>query len=697
MIKITILIFSLLYIGFANQPHKLNFQGILSDNLGAPAVDSSYTFGFSMYDAEVAGNKLWEETKVLTTSNGVYQTTLGNDSSLTILPFDKTYYVQIAVNNTVLPLRSKLIPVPYAISANTVTGNIAATTQIADSLVVKGLNGLTDHVNIQVAGQLTITTDPASNAIIVTDTGSAIGPQGPAGPQGLAGVDGVDGAPGVAGADGLIGSQGAKGDQGYGIQISTDCDSIARFNKGPQDPYTCIDPNTQVLYYYQGGYSTNYITIGQITTDPENITHWNEAHNHSTNADIHFSSLAAKTIAEHNANESQDGYLEMDNFKRFKEAADSTSIVLSLAYDSIGNIRDSLRDVSNNVNEMWTQGINDTIATAKNVRITGSTNLNSKLTVQTSNNQAQIALFENTSQDLNNPSASPVTLFEINASASPLLKSTSSYFKILNSTKTILNVNGSGNVILSGSFQTADSIVLHNSSDNLNSITHYHADPNRYSRLSIDDTQGYGTGTGLTYTMEVNNTYGTNYRQRLLFKTAGTDRVVIENNGAVGIGTNSPTEKLDVNGNVKISGTLTVNGATNMQTTSIKQNGMYSTSGSYNIPPLTTQTDTIRLSDYITGDGVYTIFAKGGGIHDGVSWRTATMLASAGTGRRAIVENEFGYNYTGNNLFCKIEPYNNTNHPGYQAGIEMKFQITCSNNHATETAGVAWSATKLTP
>ncbi len=413
---------------FANQPHKLNFQGILTDNLGAPVVDSNYTFGFSIYDAEVAGNKLWEETKALSTSNGIYQTTLGNESTLATLPFDKAYYVQITVNNTVLPLRTKLITVPYAISANTVTGNIAATTQIADSLVVKGLNGLTDHVNFQVAGQLTITTDPASNAIIVTDTGSVIGPQGPAGPQGSVGVDG---APGVDGADGLIGSQGIQGEAGFhcwdinmnrtcdlgtedinsdktcdftdcrgpALQVTTTCDSLQRSNNGPQDPYTCMDSATQIIYYYQGGSSTNYLQIGKITTEPEDVTHWNEAYNHvlPVNDSLHFTSAAFKLIAEQNASNGRDGYLLKSDFIDFRGAADSISILAfqdtsfynELAgfdtdiYDSIGRattlLSTSISQLSGSIDDMWT--ITDDSIYTTNRTVINSNSLKAPLTI----------------------------------------------------------------------------------------------------------------------------------------------------------------------------------------------------------------------------------------------------------------------------------------------------------------------------
>ncbi len=76
-------------------------------------------------------------------------------------------------------------------------------------------------------------------------------------------------------------------------------------------------------------------------------------------------------------------------------------------------------------------------------------------------------------------------------------------------------------------------------------------DSRRYGRIVIEKGTGTGLGTTNTLLIEANNTYGSQYNQRILFRTAVTDRLVIEHDGNVGIGTSSPTHKLDVLGTIR--------------------------------------------------------------------------------------------------------------------------------------------------
>src|SRR5207237_1545933 len=60
--------------------------------------------------------------------------------------------------------------------------------------------------------------------------------------------------------------------------------------------------------------------------------------------------------------------------------------------------------------------------------------------------------------------------------------------------------------------------------------------------------------------------FGTGFPNHLAFATAGLDRLHIESSGNVGIGTNNPSARLHVIGNILASGTITPNSDRNAKT-----------------------------------------------------------------------------------------------------------------------------------
>lgn len=78
----------------------------------------------------------------------------------------------------------------------------------------------------------------------------------------------------------------------------------------------------------------------------------------------------------------------------------------------------------------------------------------------------------------------------------------------------------------------------------------YQTDKNRFGQIVLNKDGGTGLGTLNTLLIEAGNGYGVDYGQRILFKTAGSDRLVIEHDGNVGIGTTDPKNKLSVNGTI---------------------------------------------------------------------------------------------------------------------------------------------------
>lgn len=58
-------------------PYKMNFQGKLTDSVGAPMAAGSYNMKFRIYDAATSGTLLWSEQRANSASTGVTVTTGG--------------------------------------------------------------------------------------------------------------------------------------------------------------------------------------------------------------------------------------------------------------------------------------------------------------------------------------------------------------------------------------------------------------------------------------------------------------------------------------------------------------------------------------------------------------------------------------------------------------------------------------------
>lgn len=102
-------------------PHLINYQGRLTDTSGVP-LNGLYNITFRIYDAENAGNLLWQGTySSVSISKGVFSILLGdiNDSGFNFaaLAFDKPYWLEIKVGEDVLSPRQMIASVGYAIRA----------------------------------------------------------------------------------------------------------------------------------------------------------------------------------------------------------------------------------------------------------------------------------------------------------------------------------------------------------------------------------------------------------------------------------------------------------------------------------------------------------------------------------------------------------------------------------------------------
>jgi hypothetical protein len=128
----------------AQIPRTISYQGIVTDTLGNPKPDGTYSFTFRLYAGATGGSPLWSETKTLQVKRGLFSTLLGDQvvfgSSLT---FAAPYWLSVQVaSEPELSPRIPLTTAPYSIrSAKADTAGYALTAPaqtVVDSARIAG-------------------------------------------------------------------------------------------------------------------------------------------------------------------------------------------------------------------------------------------------------------------------------------------------------------------------------------------------------------------------------------------------------------------------------------------------------------------------------------------------------------------------------------------------------------------------------
>ena len=108
----------------AEVPNQMNYQGQLTDDLGAP-LDTVVSMTFTIYDDSSGGVVLWTETQTgVQVSDGLFDVLLGSAPPIpdTVFADDWTWLgIQIGSDPEIAPL-TKLVTVPYAFRVATVDG-----------------------------------------------------------------------------------------------------------------------------------------------------------------------------------------------------------------------------------------------------------------------------------------------------------------------------------------------------------------------------------------------------------------------------------------------------------------------------------------------------------------------------------------------------------------------------------------------
>ncbi len=102
----------------AQIPGTLSYQGVLTDASGNIKPDGPYSFTFRLYDVSSGGTALWTETETNTVKDGLFSTTLGDQTAFPAsLIFDQPYWLGIEVEGEELSPRITLNSSPYSLRA----------------------------------------------------------------------------------------------------------------------------------------------------------------------------------------------------------------------------------------------------------------------------------------------------------------------------------------------------------------------------------------------------------------------------------------------------------------------------------------------------------------------------------------------------------------------------------------------------
>lgn len=102
---------------YGTVPQKINFQGILTDNNGN-IMTGEHMVTFKIFDAEISGTELWQETHYVYLSSGIFSVQLGSSATPSPIPLDTfdspDRWIEITVDLTTLSPRQKFVSQPYS-------------------------------------------------------------------------------------------------------------------------------------------------------------------------------------------------------------------------------------------------------------------------------------------------------------------------------------------------------------------------------------------------------------------------------------------------------------------------------------------------------------------------------------------------------------------------------------------------------
>ncbi len=117
-LAIILAVFCLAASAWAQVPDKMNYEVMLTDDSDVPLADQAVTLVFRIYNADIGGVMLWNETHVTATNSiGIVSVVLGTTTPMSPNSFIQPLWVEVEVDGETLSPRRELTSSPYAIHA----------------------------------------------------------------------------------------------------------------------------------------------------------------------------------------------------------------------------------------------------------------------------------------------------------------------------------------------------------------------------------------------------------------------------------------------------------------------------------------------------------------------------------------------------------------------------------------------------
>ncbi|MBM3314279.1 hypothetical protein FJY71_00345 [candidate division WOR-3 bacterium] len=99
-------------------PKMLSYQGKLTDTLGIPVPNGTYSATFRLYTVPSGGSSFWNETQNVQTKEGLFTALLGSVTPIGCVPDGGALYLGMQVGATELTPRLRLVSAAYAYKAD---------------------------------------------------------------------------------------------------------------------------------------------------------------------------------------------------------------------------------------------------------------------------------------------------------------------------------------------------------------------------------------------------------------------------------------------------------------------------------------------------------------------------------------------------------------------------------------------------